>query len=72
MFLKQIDEIFSRMPNVFGIADDILFAGFIEQGKDHNETLGKVVWICRQAQLKLDKDKCLLRCTNIPFGKVIS
>ena len=35
MFQKNIDELFSSMPNLFGIADDILPAGFDEQGKDH-------------------------------------
>ena len=27
MFQKKIDELFSDIPNVFGIADDILIAG---------------------------------------------
>ena len=40
------------MPNVFRIGDDILIAGFDEQGKDHEETLDKVLWICRQANLE--------------------
>ena len=34
------------MPNVFSIADDILIAGFDGQGKDHDETLEKVLWVC--------------------------
>ena len=38
MFQKKIDELFNGMPNVFGIADDILIAGFDELGKDHNTT----------------------------------
>ena len=46
MFQKETDEIFSSMPNVFGSADDILIAGFNEQGKDHDETLDKVLWRC--------------------------
>ena len=29
---KKIDELFSGMPNVFGIADDILIEGFDEWG----------------------------------------
>ena len=28
MFQRKIDEIFKDMPNVFGIADDILVAGY--------------------------------------------
>ena len=64
---QKIDEIFSSMPNEFSIADDNFIAGFYEQGKDHSDTLEKVLWICRQANLKLNKDKCLFRCTSIPF-----
>ena len=44
MLQKKIDESFSGMPNVFGITDDIVIAGFNEQDKDHNETLNKVLW----------------------------
>ena len=55
------------MPNVFGIADDNLFAGFDEQGQDYDETVEKILWLCRQANLKLNKDKCLFRCTKIRF-----
>ena len=34
--------LFSGMPNVFGIDDDILILGFYKQGKDHIEPLGRV------------------------------
>ena len=52
MFQKKIDESFSRMPNAFGIADDILIAGLDEQGCDHDSTLDKVLRVCRQAKLE--------------------
>ena len=58
MFQKKIDELFSGMPNVFGIADDILIAGFNELGRDHDAILDKVLSICRQETLKLNEDKC--------------
>ena len=47
------------MSNVFGIADDILIAGFDEWNKDHDEVFEKVWWICRQVNLKLIKGKCV-------------
>ena len=47
------------MQKVFGIAGDILIVRYDEQGKNHNETLGKVLQVCGQATLKLNKDKCL-------------
>ena len=73
MFQKKIDELFIGMPNLFGIADDILIAGFDEWGKDHDETLEKVLQLYRQVNLKLNKDKCLLRCTRILcFSEIIS
>ena len=37
MFQRKVDEIFKDMPNVFGIADDILVAGYEADGKDHDE-----------------------------------
>ena len=52
MLQKKIDELFSGMPNVFGIAGEILIAGFNEQGKDHYEILDKVLWVCWQANLE--------------------
>ena len=61
------------MPNVFGIADAILIAGFDELGIDHDVTSDKVLRICRQVNLKHNKDKCVFRYTSIPFfGEVIS
>ena len=39
---------------MFGIADDILVAGFNELGRGYD----KVLKICRNANLKSNKDKC--------------
>ena len=36
---RKIDELFSTMQNVFGVADDILIAHFDEWGKNYDETL---------------------------------
>ena len=55
------------MSNIFVTADDILITGFDEWGKDHDETLEKVLWVCREANIKLNKDKYLFRCTSTPF-----
>ena len=73
MFQKKIDELFSTMPNVFSIAGDLLIAGSDEQGRDHNEMLEKVRWICRQSNQELNKDIVLFRCTSIHFfSEIIS
>ena len=39
MFQRAIDEIFKDLPNVYGIADDILVVGYDIDGKDHDDTL---------------------------------
>ena len=73
IFQKKIDELFSSMPNIFSIADDILIAGFDKYGKDHDATLDKVPRVCSQANLQINKDYCPFRCTSIPFfSKIIS
>ena len=72
MFQRKIDKLFQGLSNVFGIADDILITGFDDIYRDHIVTLEKVLRICRQTSLKLNKDKCLFWCTSIPFfGEVI-
>ena len=72
MFQKKIDELFHRICNVFGIADEILISGFNELGRHHYAILEKSLRICRQATLKLNRDKCLFICTSIHhLGEVI-
>ena len=36
---EEIDEIFKELPNVFGIADDILAVGYKAGDSDHDKTL---------------------------------
>ena len=61
------------MPNVFGIADDILVIGYDKDGADHNEAVYSVLRWCQDVNLILQKDKCHFRCTSIPFfGEVVS
>ena len=71
MFHKKMDKHFSSVPIIFSIADDFPIAGYDKQGKDNDETHDKICRIARQPNLKLNKEKCLFRCTSIPFfGKV--
>ena len=67
MLQDKIDEIFKDLPNVFGIADNILVVGYDSDGKDHGGPLWWVLQICRNEILKLNKDKCHFRCTSVPF-----
>ena len=73
MFQCKIDEIFNDMLNVFGIADDILVIGYDKDGADRNEAVYKVLKLCQDVNLKLNKEKYHFRCTSIPFfGEVVS
>ena len=75
IFQWKIDEIFKDLPNVFGITDDILVVGYDRNDKDDDDTLWKILQIWRQGNLKINKDKCHLRCTSVHclvFGGVIS
>ena len=72
-FQWKIEEIFKNLPNVFGIADDILVVCYDSDGKDHDEVLWNVLQIYRHMNLKLNKDKHCFRCISVPFfGEVIS
>ena len=73
MFQCKFDDIFNDMPNVFGIADNILVIGYDKDGTDHNEAVYKVLRWYQDVNLKLNKDKCHFRCTSIPFfSEVVS
>ena len=67
MFQCNIGEIFSDMPNVFGIADNILVIGYGKDRVDHDAAVHKVLQWCEEVNLKLNKEKCQFRCTSIPF-----
>ena len=61
MFQHKID-IFNDMPNVFGIADDILVIGYDKDGTDHDKAVYNVIRQYQDVNLKLNKDKCHFRC----------
>ena len=73
MLQCKIDEIFNDMSNVFGITDDILVIGYIENGTYYDAAVHKVLWRSKEVNLKLNNKKYHCRCTSIPFfGEVIS
>ena len=41
MFQWKIDEIFKEVPNVFGVADDILMIGYDVVSRDHDKMLNE-------------------------------
>ena len=52
---------------MFGIADDILVVGYDAGGKNHEDTLERVLQRCRQVNLKPNKEKHCFTCTSVPF-----
>ena len=42
MFQKKMDKLFNDIPNVCGIIDDILIAGFDADNRDHDVRLEQV------------------------------
>ena len=73
IYSRRNRQIIQLHTNVYGIADDILIAGFDEWDKDHDEILEKVPWKCRQANLKLNKDTFPFTHVSILFfGKITS
>ena len=50
MFQRKIDTLFHGLPNAFGFAYNILIAGFDDLGRDHDETVDKVLEICRKSK----------------------
>ena len=67
MLQRKIDEIFKESPNVFGTDDNILIVGYYDNGRDHDNTLWRVLLICRKVSLKLQKDSCHLGAQQSHF-----
>ena len=53
MFQCKIDKIFSDMPNIFVITDDIVVIGYDKNGADHDAVVHKVLQRCEEVNLKL-------------------
>lgn len=66
-FQRAIDNTFGDIPNVLGIADDLVVIGFAEDGSDHDASLRAVLERARQRGPKLNEDKLIVRAREIPF-----
>jgi hypothetical protein len=72
VFQRKIDETFGDIPGCFGIADDLVIAGWREDGTDHDETLHTVLQRARNTGTRFNDEKMVVRCKQIPFfGHVI-
>ena len=43
MFQRKINEIFNDIPNIFGMADDILVIGYDKDGAHHDKAVYNVL-----------------------------
>ena len=72
VFQMKIDSTFGNIPGVFSIADDLVMAGYREDGTDHDATLRAVLQCTLDHGVKFKKDKMVVRCKQIPFyGQLI-
>ena len=71
IFQRKVDETFSGLAGVAGIADDIIVYG--RDRTNHDKNLDSVMQRARQTGLKFNQGKCQIGCKSIPFfGHVIS
>ena len=65
VFQKITTELFEGITGVEVIVDDILVWG--EDLKQHDERLEKVLQRAKERNLKLNRDKCKFRSTQVPY-----
>ena len=71
-FQRAIDRTFGDIPNVLGIADDLVVVGFQEDGRDHDKALKTVLRRARERGPRFNEDKLIVRAKEIPFfGHII-
>ena len=72
IFQIKMDKIFGSITNVFGIADDIIVAGWSDDGSDHDDALTRVLECARKNNVKFNDDKLVFRQKQLPFfGHII-
>ena len=76
-FQRKLDQNLEGLNGVYKIADDILITGHSstmkEAVKDHDATLLKLLDQCQERNLKLNREKLQLKCSETPFiGHVLT
>ena len=72
VFQRKVDETFGEIRGCFGIADDLIVAGWRDDGADHDENLKAVLERARSTGVRFNEDKMVIRCKEIPFfGHII-
>ena len=72
VFQFKMDKKFGTIPRTFCIADDLVVAGFREDGSDHDQTVRMVLDRAREMGARFNPDKMVLHCKQIRFyGHII-
>ena len=64
---RKTDAIYNPLPNIIGIADDIIIWGDEEDGSDHNKTLACFLQVTRENGLRINFDKIQYKTTEVTF-----
>ena len=70
-FQRKLDQNLEGLEGIYKVADDILITGRgtskEEAVKNHDANLLKLLERCRERNLKLNREKLQLKCTETPF-----
>ena len=66
-FQRKLDTIYNPLPNVIGIADDLIIWGNKEDGSDHDEALTKFLQTTKENGLKINIDKIQYKAKEVSF-----
>jgi len=67
VFGERIEQTFGDIPGCTGIADDLVIAGWKDDGSDHDATLRAVLERARASGTRFNDEKMVVRCKEIPF-----
>ena len=76
-FQRKLDQNLEGLNGIYKIADDIVITGrgasIDEAVNDHDANLLKLFYRCRERNLKLNREKLQLKCSETPFiGHVLT
>lgn len=65
IFQRKLDAVFQNIPNITGIADDIIIFGRTEQ--EHDQAFVNMLEACRKANIGLNSDKVQFKQHSVKF-----
>ena len=64
-FQRKLDTIYNPLPNVNGIADDLIIWGNKDDGSDHDEAITKLLHTAKENGLKITIDKIQYKAKEV-------